>query len=699
MGRENKRSHNIELEDEFVVVFRQLVYDAIKDDYNTYCQKQKENADNTNDAGRFYPAIERMIGDSKAKSINADVYSDSSLTSSRSKRAEYNNRLFNEFLKYSPKECQNAYDIAYLKNQLLKIEYVRQRFKDWYGITDCNTMDKLLEEMGDDRVILAHPGTEDYVKLIRAQDKRYKDFFNLCENDVSEDAGMMIRKYNHESEKIIKRAGNKIEILKFCEKYNLNYKDIMIYLFEREEQFVFDSDYVYGISEETLSERVEESKKAEKAEEENRRAEKEEIKRKKAEKKLNQQYETINQQYDKIQEQEQIIDNLMKEAEDASNDKVTAWRAVAKAKEENEALWDELYRLKNSNEYNSASANDEPSDSGNKSSGSGIGCLIIIIAIILIGVFIIRPIVNHSKEKKAEKASVSASVSQVEEQQGTKLVEFSDVAKDDAVSVVTDYTDTDNYGNKYDNNLYASAQYSMITYNLGGKFDKLSGTWYLSENGKNTDKKHYFKIIVDGETVYTSPTLEKGSAPKEVKADLKFGKEMTIVFVSDDSAGFGNPAISCSDSSKAKSLEGDVVVPAWLTSIEPLKADDNINITDYSDNSSFPQTKISHYLTGDTTDYNDEGTQISKIKKAEFLLDGKYSKLSGLWVFTEYRKDSNSKCQFEMYADGKLVYTSDVIDASSEPKEFTVDINKCDKLTIAFTSGDGSAALSSVLLY
>ncbi|MBR3150139.1 MAG: NPCBM/NEW2 domain-containing protein, partial [Eubacterium sp.] len=178
-----------------------------------------------------------------------------------------------------------------------------------------------------------------------------------------------------------------------------------------------------------------------------------------------------------------------------------------------------------------------------------------------------------------------------------------------------------------------------------------------------------------------------------------FGKAMTILFVSDDSCGISEATLSCSDKSKVKELSGDVTVPLWLTSTEPLKIDDAVYVTDYSDISNVASIPLNHYITADTTEWDDDGNEVEKPRKVEYLLDGKYKKLSGVFAITQNGKSSERKQQFEVYADSTLVYTSKEITSSDMPEAFEVDVENCKNLSIVITKGDGSAAVSALRAY
>lgn len=322
--------------------------------------------------------------------------------------------------------------------------------------------------------------------------------------------------------------------------------------------------------------------------------------------------------------------------------------------------------------------------------------IIVVVVAFLFAVAILRSCSNHRKVSKEEKASIKASVEYKEEHNEIDLSEIKNlsVAKDDSIE---ESYKSNNNGEIYDSTLSSGERYSMVTYDLGGKYDTFTGSWDVREYSA-FGQEEYFYIIVDGENVYTSPKITKDSEPENVKVDLKFGRLMTIVFVS-DGAAICDPKLSCSDKTNAKNLTGQVTAPAWLKTSDPIRYDDGVYYDNYEGNSNVADIAIHHYITADTTTTDDNGNEIETPRNIEYVLEGKYKNLSGIWALTEDGKNTEKKQQFMIYADDKLVYTSDIIGSGNVPKEFSAEINNCQRLKIVFTKGDGSAALSSVILY
>lgn len=84
---------------------------------------------------------------------------------------------------------------------------------------------------------------------------------------------------------------------------------------------------------------------------------------------------------------------------------------------------------------------------------------------------------------------------------------------------------------------------------------------------------------------------------------------------------------------------------------------------------------------------------------ANYLLNGKYNKVSGTAFLPQDDKNSTSGIFFEIYGDGKLLYTSPTMTAGVLPAPFEVDVTGVENLRVQFYAvkgkygGDGSPDL------
>lgn len=83
--------------------------------------------------------------------------------------------------------------------------------------------------------------------------------------------------------------------------------------------------------------------------------------------------------------------------------------------------------------------------------------------------------------------------------------------------------------------------YCSITWNLGGKFDTVSGKMFVTQEGKDDDGTSYFKAYGDGKLIYTSPTIGKSILPQDISIDVSGIQNLKIEFIV---IGFGEFGIS-----------------------------------------------------------------------------------------------------------------------------------------------------------
>lgn len=126
----------------------------------------------------------------------------------------------------------------------------------------------------------------------------------------------------------------------------------------------------------------------------------------------------------------------------------------------------------------------------------------------------------------------------------------------------------------------------------------------------------------------------------------------------------------------------------FLTSLEPVRCDEDVVVSDTGIGRSNSLEQYSHYLRGE-----ENGVSV------QWELDGSYTTLTGIWTVCNRNKNSKLQEYFEVYADGKLVYTSPVLSRGNDPvTDVVVDIRGCRSLEIVFPQTTGRAELGNVLL-
>lgn len=75
----------------------------------------------------------------------------------------------------------------------------------------------------------------------------------------------------------------------------------------------------------------------------------------------------------------------------------------------------------------------------------------------------------------------------------------------------------------------ASGDYTFAyTYNLGKKYDTVSGTIFLPQDKKDTNNQMYLIIYGDGKKLYTSPYVTAGFLPKDINVNVSGVNTLTV---------------------------------------------------------------------------------------------------------------------------------------------------------------------------
>lgn len=281
---------------------------------------------------------------------------------------------------------------------------------------------------------------------------------------------------------------------------------------------------------------------------------------------------------------------------------------------------------------------------------------------------------------------------ETEQIENVNLTELDYLYKDDDIQINNTKNGTANTGETYSNYMFSSSPCSMVSYRLGGQYDKLSAIWCICSTNKNTKDKNSFIVYVDNKLVFESSKLTGGDLPQQIDVDLNYGQLLTIMFDEGEGAGeLGNIVLSCSDVNSAKSMNPNISAPVWLTSLDYL-LNDNVTV---NNDSNYGNTGkyYSHYLYASVDEDSEERPSIT------YYLDGEYSNLSGIWSICQQNKNSDSSNTFCIYVDENKIYSSNSITGGDEPQGFSIDINNCTKLKIEFSSGDGSAELGNIVVF
>ncbi len=91
---------------------------------------------------------------------------------------------------------------------------------------------------------------------------------------------------------------------------------------------------------------------------------------------------------------------------------------------------------------------------------------------------------------------------------------------------------TDNYDNRYGRAITNSRYHVNLEYLLNMKYSSFKGTLYVPK-GVTNNESVYLKVVADGTTIYTSPEMNKTSAPLDIDVNVTGYNDVKITF-SDD---------------------------------------------------------------------------------------------------------------------------------------------------------------------
>lgn len=91
---------------------------------------------------------------------------------------------------------------------------------------------------------------------------------------------------------------------------------------------------------------------------------------------------------------------------------------------------------------------------------------------------------------------------------------------------------TANDGSEYENciGIRDYDGWASATYHFGGKYDTVTGKWFIDENNKNTSQTGYFEAYGDGKLIYTSPKLTAGKIPENISFSVSGIQKLELKF-------------------------------------------------------------------------------------------------------------------------------------------------------------------------
>ena len=252
-----------------------------------------------------------------------------------------------------------------------------------------------------------------------------------------------------------------------------------------------------------------------------------------------------------------------------------------------------------------------------------------------------------------------------------------DALRCDNVDIEDRYEVEANTGDTYGHALSGKSPYSEAIYNLSGNYDQLDAVWFISNNYKNTDSDQGLEIYADNVCVYTAPMITRGSLPVNVSVDLTGCNLLTIRFTKGSYAGVLGDVVLYNKINRTPNPNPyqPSVLPIWLTSLDSL-TEDHLRANDSTEYANTGDV-YAHCITSNYVPFGEETGSI------EYYLEGKYATLSGVFCITQTGKNESTTSDFEVYADGEMVYMSGGEMVPGDlPEPFQVDIQHCQKLKI-----------------
>lgn len=116
-----------------------------------------------------------------------------------------------------------------------------------------------------------------------------------------------------------------------------------------------------------------------------------------------------------------------------------------------------------------------------------------------------------------------------------------------------------NHSMRWYNNSSDSSVSINAHYNLEGKYDTVTGNFFLPKDEKDTGFSGWFEVYGDGKLIYTSPKMTGGVLPKKVEFKVTGVQKLKISFYGEGTGGFlsSSSAFALSDLIAQKDFPND----------------------------------------------------------------------------------------------------------------------------------------------
>lgn len=243
----------------------------------------------------------------------------------------------------------------------------------------------------------------------------------------------------------------------------------------------------------------------------------------------------------------------------------------------------------------------------------------------------------------------------------------------------------DNLGNAHVHSVGVSSSSSYQTYDLGGKYTRLTGAYFMSYDQKDFNTSNTPLLIYGDDKLLYREEMQGEMLPVIFSVDVTGVKTLKIE-IRDGSSGPHAQLADCrlwwastSDKTEVHTINSrlttDVPSPIWLKNLEPYFA--------YYASGLFYAPSVKDNV-GNTHSYA-FGTNNGRNYNT-YLVNRNYSTLTGTLFMTEEAKDYNHRINFYVYGDDKLLYSTD-IQGGDKPINISVDITGVVSLRIEMNEG------------
>ncbi len=278
-----------------------------------------------------------------------------------------------------------------------------------------------------------------------------------------------------------------------------------------------------------------------------------------------------------------------------------------------------------------------------------------------------------------------------------KLAEAQEKIVEEKLSEVQEYIDNENYSSAidtleyYEDELKGNEEYEkmLATAEEGAiaevkatvdeyfaDYDYYNAYYYLS------DQIYYYSDIDEIQTMYDNVAEDYAAymlAVAKEKSDAEdFESAANILEIAMDELGDDNADINDAY------LEYKSYLPTYINTLDYFASNGSLYNSD-TDNTG-TEHQYSLYMDG----WGEDNYWV------EYLINGNYNVFEGVCGVSYYERSTTDSKYFEIYGDGKLLYTSPTMTQSVQPVEFAINVTDVEVLKISYPATSGSNSIATL---